>query len=237
MSNHEKKKAIDPTTWAGNQPQYDSCRVEKMENSMLEGKHVLFLGSSVTYGAASLQDGIPEYFHHRFGCIPTKEAVSGTTLVDNGPKSYVSRLLSNVSVDTNFSLAICQLSTNDATKGLPLGEIGEGKERDSFDTQTITGAMEYIIAYCKEKWNCPMMFYTGSHYASENYEAMVQRLYQLAEKWNLGVLDLWKDADFNAISDEDRKLYMYDPIHPTKAGYMKWWCPEMEKQLLALKMV
>lgn len=26
---------------------------------------------------------------------------------------------------------------------------------------------------------------------------------------------------------------MNDPIHPTKAGYMKWWCPEMEKQVLA----
>ncbi len=22
-------------------------------------------------------------------------------------------------------------------------------------------------------------------------------------------------------------------IHPTKAGYREWWCPEMEKQLLA----
>ncbi|EEP27350.1 hypothetical protein GCWU000342_02044 [Shuttleworthella satelles DSM 14600] len=34
----------------------------------------------------------------------------------------------------------------------------------------------------------------------------------------MNVLDLWDDADMNAVSKEDYKLYMYDGIHPSRAG-------------------
>ena len=216
----------------GNSVSYDMSTVEKLENSPLDGKKVLFLGSSVTYGSASLRQGIPEYFSYRFGCEYTKEAVSGTTLVDNGKDSYVQRLMNNVSKDEKYDLLVCQLSTNDATKGKPLGEISNGYELSDFDTSTITGAMEYIICYAKETWGCQVVFYTGSHYENDEYSAMVIRVLELEEKWGIKVIDLWSDNDFNNLSEEDRKLYMYDDIHPTKAGYRDWWCPEMERQLL-----
>ena len=215
----------------GNSESYDMSTVEKLDNSPLNGKKVLFLGSSVTYGSASLQQGIPEYFSYRFGCKYTKEAVSGTTLVDNGKSSYVQRLI-NVSKDENYDLLVCQLSTNDATKGKPLGEISDNYELSAFDTSTVTGAMEYIICYAKETWNCQVVFYTGSRYESDEYSAMVKRVLELEEKWGIKVLDLWNDDAFNNITAEERELYMYDDIHPTKAGYRDWWCPEMERQLL-----
>ncbi len=121
---------------------------------------------------------------------------------------------------------------NDATKEFPLGEISESKELTDFDTSTITGAMEYIICYTQNTWECPVIFYTNSRYDSEQYDAMQKRLYELQKKWNIGVLDLWNNDDFNTISEEERTLYMYDKIHPTKAGYRDWWCPEMERQLM-----
>jgi lysophospholipase L1-like esterase len=216
----------------GNAPEYSMNGVERLAGNPLDGKNVLFLGSSVTYGAASVREGIPEYFAARLGCEVTKEAVSGTTLVDNGDSSYVQRLLKNVDPATPYSLVVCQLSTNDATKKLPLGQIGQGTDKDSFDTATVTGAMEFIIAYAKETWDCPVVFYTNARYDSAEYAAMVQRLRELQDKWGIGVLDLWSDDEFNAISDADRALYMNDNIHPTKAGYRDWWCPVMEQQLL-----
>lgn len=216
----------------GNAQNYNMDTVEQMENSPLAGKNVLFLGSSVTYGSASLRQGIPEYFAARFGCEYTKEAVSGTTLVDNGKNSYVQRLLNNVDANASYDLLVCQLSTNDASKEMPLGEISDSKELGSFDTSTITGAMEYIICYAQETWGCTVVFYTGARYDSEAYMAMVARVLELEEKWSIKVLDLWNSEDFNNISDTDRELYMYDNIHPTKAGYRNWWCPEMERQLL-----
>lgn len=216
----------------GNAESYGMDRLEAMEGSPLEGKKILFLGSSVTYGAASLREGIPEYFAVRLGAEVTKEAVSGTTLTDDSNSSYVHRLLTEVDPATPYSLVVVQLSTNDASKNKPLGEVSDSRNKEDFDTHTVTGAMEYIIAYSRETWNCPVVFYTGSRYESDSYATMVDRLTELQAKWGIGVLDLWNDDAFNSISDAERQLYMYDPIHPTKAGYREWWCPEMERQLL-----
>lgn len=61
---------------------------------------------------------------------------------------------------------------------------------------------------------------------------MVQRLKELQDKWGIGILDLWTSDEFNTVSDADRALYMKGNIHPTKAGYREWWCPEMEAQIM-----
>lgn len=216
----------------GNAESYSMSELEAMEDSPLNGEKILFLGSSVTYGAASMREGIPEYFGVRLNAQITKEAVSGTTLTDDSKNSYVSRLLTRVDPQERYSLVACQLSTNDAGKNKPLGEIADSENMEDFDTKTITGAIEYIIAYARETWGCPVVFYTECRYDSEAYAQMVERLIELQDKWGVGVLDLWHDDAFNTISDTDRQLYMYDSIHPTKAGYREWWCPELERQLM-----
>ena len=95
------------------------------------------------------------------------------------------------------------------------------------------GAIEYIITYAQSTWNCPVVFYTGSYYDSPEYAAMVDAVNGLSEKYdNFYVIDLFTPQEFNNITDEQRKLYMKDNIHPTRAGYMLWWGPEMERQLL-----
>lgn len=218
---------------SGNAEEYSFDKIMPMENSPLQGKTVLFLGSSVTNGAAALHDSIPEYFAARMGCTAIKEAVDGTTLVDDKSNSYISRMKANISANAEIKLVVCQLSTNDASQEKPLGEISASQNLDDFDTGTITGAMEYIIAYAKDTWGCPVVFYTNARYDSENYAAMVERVHELEEKWGIGVLDLWSSEDFNNITAEQRALYMYDTIHPLRAGYRDWWGPELEKQLCA----
>ena len=49
---------------------------------------------------------------------------------------------------------------------------------------------------------------------------------RLREKWNISVLDLWNDAQFNDLTQDERKLYLADAIHPTQAGYKDWWLPK-----------
>jgi len=43
---------------------------------------------------------------------------------------------------------------------------------------------------------------------------------------NTVVIDLWNNEEMNSVSQEDYKLYMFDKIHPTQAGYLKWWTPK-----------
>lgn len=61
---------------------------------------------------------------------------------------------------------------------------------------------------------------------------MVDLLLLIQEKWNCGVIDQWNDEELNSISDEQRGLYMVrDGVHPTQAGYLEWWFPNMESYI------
>lgn len=216
----------------GNLAAFSPAAVQEMENSPLRGKEICVLGSSVVEGAGSMGEAVGEYLSARFGAVLFKEAVGGTTLVESRKNSYVYRLKTKIPKEKDFSLFLCQLSTNDATLKSPLGEISSGRNLDDFNTETVTGALEYIICYARSTWNCPVLFFTGSRYPSPKYQAMVEQLLKLKQKWGIGVLDLWSEDHFNDISSEQRSLYMIDHIHPTKAGYRDWWGPKLERQLL-----
>ena len=216
----------------GNGEKYSLDNAAPNADSPIEGKTVLFLGSSVTYGSASGGVSFADYIGKRDGCTVIKSAVSGTTLVESGINSYVSRLkkLGAEKVD----LFVCQLSTNDASQKKKLGKVIESKNLNDFDTKTIAGAIEYIICYSKEKWNCPVIFCTNPHYDSELYGEMVDILKEAEAKWGISVIDMWNDAELNAALNKNTALYMADKIHPTKAGYLEIWTPFMEKTVFGV---
>ena len=215
---------------AGNADRYAVSQVKPSGDETLKGKTVIFLGSSVTYGAASLGESFADDLSARLQCNVVKEAVSGTTLSTTSPNSYVTRL-DNIKT-RQADLFICQLSTNDASQKKPLGEVTDSERMEDFDTDTVAGAMEYIIAYAKDKWNCPVAFYTNPKYDSTEYAAMVELLYQIRDKWGISVIDLW--TELPEITEEERALYMADAIHPTRAGYLERWTPVMEKDIIEM---
>ena len=200
----------------------------------LEGKKLCFLGSSVTYGSASGGWSMCEYLSEEYGCVVIKWAESGTTLVKEKDfdQSYVNRLDFAKAIVKDVDYFICQLSTNDASQNKPLGKISDTKDIESFDTATIIGAIEYIIATAQQEWGCHVSFYTNSYFESANYKSMVEALYQVQEKWGIGILDLYNDKKFNGISEKLYQQYMSDPIHPTKDGYKKWYGPKFVEHLL-----
>ncbi|MFU2400135.1 MAG: SGNH/GDSL hydrolase family protein, partial [Clostridiales bacterium] len=112
--------------------------------------------------------------------------------------------------------------------------IIESKNLNDFDTKTVAGAIEYIICYAKEKWNCSVIFYTSPRYDSERYQSMVDTLKAAQEKWGISVIDMWNDDNLNAALSADMNLYMADKIHPTKAGYREIWTPFMEREIFAV---
>ena len=196
----------------------------------LSGKHIVFLGSSVTYGAASNGVSFVDFLAEKTGCRVTKEAVSGTMLVDDAPDSYICRMR-KLNPEMKVDLFVCQLSTNDATQMKELGEACRTYDMDDFDTLTVAGAIEYIIAYARKTWKCPVAFYTSPRYDSGQYAAMVGLLQTIRRKWDIALIDLWNDSIFNDITAGQRSRYMADPIHPTREGYLEWWTPYMETTL------
>lgn len=220
-------------TSIGNTEPYSLANTPALSDSPLEGKTFYFLGSSVTFGSCSNIESMVDFIAKRNNCTCEKEAVSGTTLANNGSSSYVERItkLPTASPD----VFICQLSTNDAKFPADrLGSVSNSKNIDDIDDTTTYGAIEYIIDYAKKTWGCPIVFYTNCYYENETYADMVQTLLQIAEKWDISVLNLYNDVEFNDISEEEHTLYMFDEIHPTRAGYRDWWVPVFEKRLAEL---
>lgn len=224
---------IPHTELPGNADKFHPENIQPHAESPLKGKTIIYLGSSVTYGSDSLGVSFVEYIDRLNGTTSVKEAVSGTTLVtkdDASGNSYIPRM-KTIDPDIPADAFICQLSTNDATRHMPLGKISEGFERADFDTETVAGAIEYIIAYAGKTWHCPVLFYTGTRFDCREYGEMVKLLLEIQKKWKIGVIDLWNDVALNAISEKDYNLYMSNPIHPTQAGYLLWWVPAIETYL------
>ena len=210
------------------------CQMNNKEiENTLDGKTFVFLGSSVTYGSHSGEWSMCEYIQENYDCTVVKWAVNGTTLVDTGDTSYVRRLVNNMNAISECDHFVCQLSTNDAGHKLPLGKMSSSKDINDFDTSTIIGAMEFIIATAQKQWDCPVSFYTGTFFRSDLYPDMVDALYELQEKWDIGIIDLWNDSEMRSvIGTEEYYLYMAeDGVHPTKLGYEKWWGPKFVEHL------
>lgn len=196
---------------------------------ILAGKTIGWLGSSVTYGMMSGGYSMTNAIEDRHeGTKCYNYSISGTTLANQQDSSYVERL-KLIDPEKHFDLFIVQLSTNDAAKEMPLGKITEEKDRSALDDTTVAGAMEWIVSYVKETWNCPVMFYTGVYYENETYGKMVELVKQVQDKWEIGVIDLWNNEEMKALYGTDAiKEYMADDTHPSYKGYTEWWTPAFE---------
>lgn len=234
-----------------NDDYFSPHNVEFCEDHPLNGKNIYWLGSSVTYGSASNGASMAEYVAYMTGATCTKDAVSGTTIFDDGSTgntgslSYTRRLKTSTKFDVNAKVDafICQISTNDAKSEFQTrrGEICDSLTE--FDLTTTLGGVEFIINYVKETWDCPVYFYSGSYISVSgvrssknpsyvNYSSLISDIKNIAEKYNsiegyeVGIIDLFNDKEFNDLVDDKTYLWMMsDPIHPKKAGYSKWWSP------------
>ncbi len=180
-----------------------------------------FLGSSVTYGHANNGSSFVNEISSLLNATCVKEAVSGTTLADNGANSYVSRMLSNFDKNAKAEKLIVQLSTNDATQNANRGTISSSMNIEDFDRKTTLGAIEYIIAYARQTWNCGVTFYTNPKYDNAGYASLVTDLYAIREKWGIGIVDFYNYVDMEELPAQTLSSFMADAIHPNALGY-KW---------------
>lgn len=212
---------------SGNNKKYGLNTVQTILGPLL-GKKVLFLGSSVTFGFGALGESFVDFLWKKAGVEAIKDAENGTTLVDQDTfysgDSYVARFNEELKEDAPEMLVL-QLSTNDIKRGSKV--LGEISSSGQFDTQTITGALEYIISTAQKEWNCPILLFTNPYFDSELYGKMVKRSHELEQKYNIEILDLYNDPAFK----KQDQLYMADEIHPTRAGYKEKWLPKFETKL------
>ena len=236
----------------GNAPKYCLDSLETLKKSPLQGKTIFWLGSSITFGLTAHGEATADMFAKHNGATCYKEAASGTTIANIPATEEMAAILTQIigadpsKEDLSFTarihdlplevkpdLFVLQLSTNDSR--LPaesIGAISEGFDTAGFDLATTLGGMEYIMAYVRDHWHCPVLIYTSPFLSDDQYMAMLDNAYKVADKWGAYILDLTTDEAFNAEGREHFDLYMApDGIHPTRAGYRLWWLPRFEERI------
>ena len=162
-----------------------------MNHQDFSSKKILCLGSSVTFGTGSNGVSFADMLKEFCGAEVHKHAVGGTTLADNSSDSYVSRLLSECKDIPVLDYVLVQLSTNDASRGNPLGKVSDEPlfaDPSVYDRHTILGAIEFIIKYATDRWHCPVGFYTGTKFSSDAYQQMVDALLKMDEGTKMMIL-------------------------------------------------
>ena len=221
---------------AGNADKYNPENYPVLESSPIKGKNILCVGSSVTQGYAAKNTSFVEYISHIDQANMIKEVWPATTVTTKDENSYYPRL-KHYGPQDRIDAVVIQLSSNDSTFGSSLGEISSSTDLKDLDDSTFTGAMEAMIAYAQETWNCPVIVYSDPYfrvkafYDTAKYDEMVQATKAACQKWNAIFMNLWEDEEVNSIPLKDYKFYMSDVVHPTKAGYAEWWTPMFQKVL------
>ena len=165
------------------------------------------------------------------GTTCEKYTVCSTTMVNLSGDSYVERL-KLIPTDRQPDLIVVQMSTKDALWEEPIGSVSASFDAADFDDMTVAGAIETMIAYARETFDCPIAFYSGTRYDSEPYAQMADLLPAIQEKWDICVINLFNDAEMTAIiGTELYHAYMADATHPTRRGYIEWWTPVFEQKL------
>lgn len=237
----------------GNAPEYSLDSLVTLKKSPLQGKTIFWLGSSITFGLTAHGEATADMLAKHNGAVCYKEAASGTTIANIPATEEMAAILTQIigadpskedlsftarihdlPLDVKPDLFVLQLSTNDSR--LPaesIGAIGKGFDTADFDLATTLGGMEYIMAYVRNNWHCPVLIYTSPFLSDDQqYKAMLDNAYRIADKWGAYILDMTADTAFNAEGRKNFDLYMApDGIHPTRAGYQLWWLPRFEKRI------
>ena len=186
--------------------------------SDLRGKRLFVLGSSVTWGFASGGVALPEFLAQRFGLQVTKDAVNGTSLAGDGADTYVARLRAHTALTDDVDIFLLQLSTKDARLG--------------YSTAESIAAIEQIIDYVHNQWQAPVIMYTNAWFKSDDYAQLVTAVHDVqVKRADFEIIDLFNNEAFNS---QSRTTYMANPIHPTRAGYIQWWGPQVAQELSVL---
>lgn len=177
---------------------------------------VLFLGSSITYGYAAGGYSFVDYVNEHSDYEVVKEAVSGTTLSDCLPDSYYERLLKRGAEGADVLLV--QLSTNDASKGVPLGGV------DSIDPKTSCGAINRIIDFGIDN-GCRVGFYATPVLGDDSFFAPIEgTMEMISAQRGVPFLDLNKDEKLKNLCGKPG--YYADDIHPSKRGHIELFGPK-----------
>ena len=226
-----------------NQP-FDAATYMKMFNvtlpgtvestSPLNGKKMLFMGDSITYGSG---DAVSPFRTGRAwagriadltGAITTNAAVGGAKVsFQRGDDNWVYSQYEPYK-NEKFDIIVMHGGVNDARYDRPVGTLSEGKDEATLkkNQTNYVGGLEWIFYMVSTTNTDAKLYFIANHRldghakgSAKDMSAYFNAAKQACEKWGVIFIDLYNNKELNDKLETTTTKYLPDTLHLNAAGY------------------
>ncbi len=228
------------------QEQVDYILSELDKVLALEGKTVMAFGDSIMHGDGNRFVGIADMLSQRYKMTPVDYSKGGATFSTVKDREQISdQIRRAVKNKEEADIILINGGTNDMRKSLP-GTISQGFNYQLNGRADFASGMEYALGLLRDNYPDTPVVYIRAHdmeYGIERNELHFGTIaLDICDKWEIDVVDIFNDTDFNAHDDELKSVYTVhtklckngDSIHPNRLGYYKFYLPLVSDKAVEL---
>ncbi len=209
-------------SWWDSQAQYidNFVLTAPADDLPLSGKNVYAFGDSIVEGHEYKKAGFASISARHEGMELTNYGKNGATMLDaNYMGGQILKQVQNAPQEAP-DYVLFDGGTNDAEylykNNKEAGTVAEGKEPESFDTNTFAGAFENTVYTMKQKWPEAQLVYVAVHkLGSRDWETQ-ERLHKLemdiCGKWGIAVADVYTDAELDTRIVDHKDKYSFNGV-------------------------
>ena len=189
-------------------------------------KTALFLGDSISYGAADAGRSWAWRMSNSLGFKPDNQSVNGWAISTSRQLRIINEL-KGVKYNS-YDYVIMEGGTNDAWDSCEVGVVSDSYDPKDFDITTFAGGLEELFYNAYQRfpgarfgfiitYKMPLATDKGN---VAYMEPIANISIDICKKWNVAYLDLYHD-DYvnNTLLEVDTLNYLIDTVHPSVAAY------------------
>ncbi len=213
--------------------------------SSLNGKKMLFMGDSITYGLGDSPSYLDEYglawagrIARETGAVVTNAGVSGASL------SYLSESVApsgkkndgwgwiydqfSANKSKSFDVVVMHGGVNDARYEREIGEISDSTDSAVLkaNIDTFAGGLQYLFENVTKTYPNADLFYIANHHLdghskgyADDMSAYFAKAKVLCEKYGIHLINLYDNEELNETLNPLSTTYLEDTLHPNAAAY------------------
>ena len=209
------------------------------EENELNDKIISFIGDSICFGDG-FAGGYGKIIAEKNKMIYENLGKSGSTIASGtkvastgSNRGWICRRISEIRSDADY--IILEGGVNDASLGVPLGEITIGYTATLDDT-TFCGAFESILKQAIDRFPGKKIGFIITHRMSNAFETYYPKMIEMLNKWGIAYCDLYKTCPPLYFIPYLKTNYTKngDGWHPNELGYMCYYVPKIETFIKSL---
>lgn len=205
----------------------------------LENKTVLSFGDSIMHGDGNDYVGIAELISLKYNTKAIDYSKGGATFgVASGREQISNQILRAIQNNEQADVILINGGTNDM-RHVPYGEVSDDDDFSygEHGRQEFCQGMEYALGLLKDNYPDTPFLYVRAHdmkFSLERNELHYGKTaVEICDKWDVPLVDIFNDTDFDAHDTDIRYEYTYhsrrcaygDSVHPNRDGYYKFYIP------------